>query len=194
MKIKLFLDMDGLLVNLFDCVSHKLYKKPYKKLTVKQKRVLRTYWVDKQKFEKTYGSVKEFFASLQPFGKNGELTNTIVNLAVKYFKEYYICTHPTALDPKGCKQGKTLWIKKHLHPRPKKVYFPKSKAQYASQKGSINILVDDFLPYISEWQKKGGYAINMRTDKFKSKQQLEKFFVNELKRAKKICCLSKTKE
>lgn len=185
MNPEIYLDMDGLLVNLFDTLGHKFFNKSYKQLTPKQKKQIKKVWLDKELFVSYFGPIKSFFANLEPFGKNGDLTKTIIATVLEHFESYNILTHPTALDPLGCKKGKKEWIKNHLPYPPTKIYFPQNKADYAITNGVPNILIDDYLPYIDVWKAKGGYAIQMRTDSFASSQDLKKFLYKELSAAKK---------
>jgi isochorismate hydrolase len=67
---------------------------------------------------------------------------------------------------------------------PKNIYFPQNKADFATQKSKPNILIDDFLPYIQSWKTRGGYSIQMRTDMFNTKREIEKFLLKELEIAK----------
>ena len=186
LESKLFLDMDGLLANLFDTVSHKLYNKSYKDITPEEKSSARKIWVDKNEFVAHFGNVKDFFANLEPFGKNGELTRAIINTAVEFAGEYNICSHPASIDSAASEAGKRIWLDKHLNPKPAKMYFPQNKAVYAKNSdGSPNILVDDFPPYIQAWRSNGGIAIEMRTDDFSTPEQIKTFLLQKLNDAKK---------
>lgn len=180
MKPKLFLDMDGVLANLFDALGYKFHKKTYKELSFKEKKTIKKIWVDKKEFHKHFDSVESLFADIKPFGFNGQLTNVITETAVRYFGEYFILTHPTSIDRQGCMEGKKKWITNYLYPQPKQIYFPEEKSAFAEQ---TNILVDDFLPYIQAWKNKGGYAIQMRTDSFSSSKELETFLSQEFEKA-----------
>lgn len=185
MNPEIYLDMDGLLVNLFDTLGHKFFNKPYKQLTLKQKKQIKKVWLDKERFVSHFGPIESFFESLEPFGENGDLTKTIVATVIEQFESYNILTHPTALDPLGCKKGKQKWIKTHLPYPPTKVCFAQNKSDYATTNNIPNILIDDYLPYIEVWKAKGGYAIQMRTDSFASTEDLKEFLYKELSAAKK---------
>ncbi len=176
--------MDGLLANLFDALAYKFYNKDYKFVTAQEKKKIKAIWVDENKFKQYFFSVKDLFVNLKPFGKNGEKTQTIVNSVIEVFGEYSIITHPASINKKECIEGKKEWIIKHLYPLPKKIYFPQNKAEFAIRNGVSNILVDDFLPYIESWRNKGGYAIQMRTDMFKTKKEIKNFLLKELKAIK----------
>ena len=182
--MKVFLDMDGLLADLFSAISFKLYRKQYKQLTPEEKTTAKKIWYDRDHFIDNFGDVEEFFATLPLFGKNGELTKEIINVVVKEFGGYNICSHPAGIDSKASENGKRIWIHKHLNPLPDEMYFPQSKAQYATTDGKPNILIDDFPPYIKAWRDAGGIAIEMRTDSFNNVQQVKNFLTTELNKAK----------
>lgn len=181
--------MDGLLANLFDTLSHRFYNKEYKFVTPSEKKKIKAIWIDEKKFKQYFSSVKDLFVNLEPFGKNGEKTQAIIDSVIEVFGEYNIITHPASINKKECIEGKKEWILKHLYPLPKKVYFPQNKAEFAIQKGKPNIpniLIDDFLPYIVSWKNKGGYTIQMRTDMFKTKKEIKSFLLSELKLVKNL--------
>jgi hypothetical protein len=182
---KVYLDMDGLIANLFDAVALKLFKLHYKDISVEQKAEAKKLWYDKQHFVDNFGDVKEFFANLPLFGDNGELTKAIITTVVGFAGEYRICSHPAGIDAAACKQGKLDWIHAHLKPQPIETEFPQSKAVFAKQQDSTpNILIDDFPPYIESWQNAGGIAIHMRTDGFHSIKEVVDFLNENLNKAK----------
>jgi hypothetical protein len=63
MNPEIYLDMDGLLVNLFDTLGHKFFNKPYKQLTLKQKKQIKKVWLDKEQFVSHFGPIEYFFES-----------------------------------------------------------------------------------------------------------------------------------
>ena len=185
-NLRIFCDLDGLLASLFDAVSHKLFNKTYKQITPDEKQEAKKIWYDRSHFVNNFGDVEEFFATLPPYGRNGELTNAIVDTVVGFAGSYKICSHPAGIDPEACKRGKITWIKAHLHPLPDEMYFPQNKAEYALGKdGTPNVLIDDFPPYVKAWRDAGGIAIEMRTDSYNSPEQVKAFLTKELHKAKK---------
>lgn len=182
--MKVFLDMDGLLADLFGTISRRFFKKEYKALTVEEKQQAKKIWYDREHFTDNFGNVEEFFANLAPFGKNGELTKAIIDIVVKEVGGYNICSHPAGIDSKASEAGKRIWIHKHLNPLPDEMFFPQNKATYAiNDDGTPNILIDDFPPYLEAWRNKGGIAIAMRTDDFNTPDQVRSFVANELESA-----------
>ena len=182
-KPKVFLDMDGLLADLFEKVAQEIHHKHYKDLSAEEKNEAKRIWTDKEeatKFFDKQGGVETFFAGLPTFG---DKTTQIIDTVMEFAEEYRICSHPAAMDREASKRGKIAWIKKHLSPSPIEMVFPQNKADYAvNEDGSPNILVDDFTPYIKHWRDAGGIAIQMRTDNFDSAQEVKEFLERELNR------------
>jgi len=183
---RVYLDMDGLLANLFDTLAHRFYgDRDYKELSLEEKKKMKFIWSDKEAFDKHFGSVKELFANLEPFGPGGELSNAVVETVVEMFGEYRILSHPTDIDREGCIEGKKQWIRTYLNQQPVEMNFPQNKSTFAvSDLGKSNILVDDYLPYIKGWLSAGGYPIQMRTDSFNNTGAVKKFLAGELEKAK----------
>ena len=97
MDSKVFLDMDGLLANLFDKVAHEIYHQPYKELTDSEKTEARNIWNNKEharEFFTKLGGVEAFFAHLPLFGNNGELTQTIIDTVTDFAGGYNNKTYP----------------------------------------------------------------------------------------------------
>lgn len=185
--MKLFLDMDGVLANLFDKVAQEIHHKLYKNITSEEKKEAGKIWSNKKdaaKFFDQLGGVEHFFATLPTFG---DRTHAVVNAAIKIVGEYRICSHPASMDREASKKGKITWISKHLRPQPVEMVFPQNKADYAIDKdGTPNILVDDFPPYINAWRNAGGIAIEMRTNNFNSAQEVKLFLEKQLTAAIKF--------
>ena len=179
--MKIFLDMDGVLADLFGFVAQEIHQKPYKALTLKEKIEAKKIWTTKSeatKFFKKHGGVQQFFANLPTFE---DKTIAVVNTAVSVAGEYKICSRPASIDRDESKKGKLSWIKRHLSPQPTEILFPQNKAMYAiDDDDSPNILVDDFPPYIKHWRDAGGVAIEMRTDSFRDAQTLSAFLEKQL--------------
>lgn len=182
--MKVFLDMDGLLANLFDKVAQEIHRKSYKDITPEEKEEAKRIWTNKEesaKFFDKFGGVEQFFADLPTFG---DKTQAIIDTAIKIAGEYRICSHPAAMDREASKRGKIAWIKEHLNPQPVEMFFPQNKADHALDvDGNPNILVDDFPPYIKHWRDAGGIAIEMRTDSFNSAAEVTQFLEKELNKA-----------
>jgi hypothetical protein len=174
--MKCYLDMDGLLANLFDTVSRKIHKKPYLENTPRDKMFIRMLWENKAEFINRIGGVERLFANLDPYPTNAILLDKVVS----HFGGFYLCSHPAKLDREGCIRGKLEWINKHIVGKYGKhllgVHFPSNKEEYAlGEGGTPNLLIDDFKPYIEAWRAKGGVAIRVRSDKFADKEDFRQF-------------------
>jgi hypothetical protein len=185
--MKVYLDMDGLLVNLFDTVAMGMIGKHYKNLTEQEKEKTRQIWRDREGAAKEFfdklGGVEKFFADLPSFGS---LTTAIIDTVVKEAGGYSICSCPAGIDRKGSEAGKRIWIHKHLNPLPDEMSFVTNKTVNAINKetGKPNVLIDDFPPYVNKWRAAGGIAIEMRTDGFSSPEQVRDFLAKELNAAR----------
>jgi len=63
---------------------------------------------------------------------------------------------------KNCKDGKNFWIKKNLMIPKQRINLVKreDKQKYAVQDGIANILIDDYIKNIREWEAAGGIGIH----------------------------------
>jgi hypothetical protein len=185
--MKVYLDMDGLLANLFDTVALGMIGKHYKDLTEEDKQKTRQIWIDREgkakEFFQKQGGVEKFFADLPTFG---DLTKAIIDTVVKEAGGYSICSCPAGIDEQASEAGKRIWINKHLNPLPDEMSFVKNKTVNAINKetGKPNVLIDDFPKYVRAWRDAGGIAIEMRTDNFNSAEQVKEFLTKELNAAK----------
>lgn len=164
MVTKCYLDMDGLLANLFDFIGHKIYNKDYRDVTAEEKQKARSIWTNKSEFYKALGGSREVFANLEPYPTN----DALIKKVIEKFGEFYICSHPSPIDTKDCIAGKEDWIQKHIIPKYGKyfkgAFFPENKSVYAvNEDGSPNVLIDDFPPYVDRWNQGGGIAIRLQS-------------------------------
>lgn len=171
-----YLDMDGLLVNLFDHVANKMHGKRYQHLSEEEKTEGKTVWEDKSIFHRKFGRIDEFFANLAPYNTNDALLETVI----EKFGSFYICSKPTKLGAQACIAGKLSWIEEHLLPKYqnniKGILFPEKKEIFAIGKNNTpNILIDDYKPYIEAWNNAGGVGIRIRSDRFESKKEISAF-------------------
>lgn len=185
--MKVYLDMDGVLVNLFDTVAMGMIGKHYKALSAEEKVKTKQIWRDREgaakEFFAKHGGVEHFFADLPSFGP---LTDAIIATVVKEAGGYSICSCPAGIDKKASEAGKRIWIHKHLNPLPDEMSFVSNKTVNAINKdtGNPNVLIDDFPPYIQAWRNAGGIAIEMRTDDFNTPASVKDFLTKELRAAK----------
>lgn len=80
---------------------------------------------------------------------------------------YVKSSHPYILSAyanwdKNCKEGKNSWIKRHLMIPKQRINLVKreEKQNYAVIDGVANILIDDYIKNIREWEKAGGIGIH----------------------------------
>jgi hypothetical protein len=164
---KCYLDMDGLLANLFDYIGQRIYGKDYIHVTADEKAAARSIWKDKQEFYNRLGGSYDVFANLEPFPTN----DALIKKVIEKFGSFYICSHPSPIDTQDCINGKKAWIQKHIVPKYGKyfkgAFFPQDKSEYAvNEDGSPNVLIDDFIPYIDKWNSKGGIAIRLQSSHY----------------------------
>ena len=103
----------------------------------------------------------DFFSRLPKFGT----ADALVNMIVKQFGSYDICSSPLRGDHEGSAKWKRVWIQQHLNPQPKEIVITSQKQKYAMQPdGTPNILIDDRGANISAWEEKGGIGIKYQAD------------------------------
>jgi hypothetical protein len=188
--MKCYLDMDGLLVNLFDHVANHMHGKRYQHLSDGEKAENREVWEDKKLFNHKFGPIDKFFENLNPYKTN----DALLEVVIEKFGEFYICSKPTKLNKEACIKGKLSWIESHILPKYERhlagILFPEKKEIYALGENNVpNILIDDYTPYIEAWNKAGGIGIRIRADKYETKKKIkdhlrEKFAEIETKQTK----------
>lgn len=103
----------------------------------------------------------DFFARLPTF----PTTDAVVNMAVKVFGHYNICSSPLRGDHENSEKQKKIWIGQNLDQQPKRVIITSNKAKYAVQPdGTPNILIDDRGSNITSWENAGGIGIKYQAD------------------------------
>lgn len=167
MNPKCYLDMDGLLANLFDLIGQRIYGKDYKDVTAEEKHKARTIWTNKDEFYERLGGSYAVFANLEPYPTN----DTLIKKVIEKFGEFYICSHPSPIHRDDCIAGKEDWILKHIIPKYGKwfkgAHFPEDKSVFAvNEDSSPNVLIDDFTPYVDKWNNKGGIAIKLQSSHY----------------------------
>jgi hypothetical protein len=102
-----------------------------------------------------------FFARL-PKCRNAD---ALVDLIVKTFGSFNICSSPLRGDHDNSEKQKKVWLKNNLKYQPKDVVITPNKAKWAKQKdGTPNILIDDRGSNISSWEAAGGIGIKYQAD------------------------------
>ncbi len=168
-KSEVYLDMDGVIADFFT---------EYAKLAGVQHGNYRD--IPPAKVDPTLDKMvgTDFFARLPKFPSADDL----VNMIVKVYGHYNICSSPLRGDHEGSAKYKKIWIQQHLNPQPKNILITPNKAKYAKQAdGTPNILIDDRGSNISSWEAAGGIGIKYQADE----DSLQKI-IDGFSRAKKI--------
>jgi 5'(3')-deoxyribonucleotidase len=162
-----FVDMDGVLADLYNHAEKHYNVAHYKHMTQKQ-------WEDFFKGSNAY----ELFSSIQPF----PTANQLLRIVKKFAGGYNILSSPLNFDKEGSKLGKSEWLSNHIKVSPDLVIFDHNKSYYATQPdGSPNILIDDYTPNIVAWRAAGGIGIKYQADE----DSLDKV-VHGLKQAERV--------
>jgi len=103
----------------------------------------------------------DFFYRLPKF----PVADKIVELSVKLFGGYNICSSPLRGDHENSGVQKTRWIKENLPVQPRHIYIESRKEKHAVQPdGTPNILIDDRKDNIIKWEAAGGVGIKFQAD------------------------------
>jgi hypothetical protein len=103
----------------------------------------------------------DFFYRLPKFGT----ADALVDMVVKVFGGYSICSSPLRGDHENSGVQKARWIQKHLDPQPRKIMIESRKERHAVQPdGTPNILIDDRKDNIIKWEAAGGVGIKYQAD------------------------------
>lgn len=161
--MKIYIDLDGVLADLFPAVEGYYNVKSYKDLT--------------NDHFKPLGDNYRFWRGLKPINEGIKLIQCLV--ASGY--EYHILSRPIK-DATSCMQGKIAWCEEYLGDpfSPSSIVFAQDKWRYA--KG--NILIDDFRRNITSWQSAGGYGIKYKPSSGKLSvsdviDKIRKFYLKE---------------
>ena len=149
-KPKVFLDMDGVIADLYNYAAEIYDVDHYKSMTPEQ---WETFFKDSNAYE--------LFRDISPFSS----TNQLARLIKKVAGGFTILSSPLNFDKEGSIKGKREWLKKHLNVSPDSEIFDHEKYKYAVQPdGTPNVLIDDYTPNITKWQEAGGIGIKYQAD------------------------------
>lgn len=147
---QLFLDMDGVLCDLYDVVTTAYNVDNYKLISSSQ---MEKFFLD--------SDAEELFANLPPFKTNNELLTLIDNT----FGSYTILSSPLQYDYASSIRGKKRWLKYHIPDMVNAPIFDSQKYMYAKQAdGTPNILIDDYGKNIRLWNEYGGIGIKWQAN------------------------------
>lgn len=174
-----YVDLDGVLANLYDYMTTRMFQKKFKELNDDQIAILRKYFRDKMYFDHCFKEgVEAVFENLDPFPFNETLIKTIVDHA----GEYTILSRPCKLDLEGTKRAKIKWVEKHLaFCPPKEVLLVLDKS--ASNRPPGNMLIDDWDDFLTKWESKGGFPIKFDAAEFNTADSIHKYILSKLNEA-----------
>lgn len=149
-KPTVFVDMDGVLADLYSHAAEISDVEHYNQMTPEQ---WETFFKDSDAYQ--------LFRDIQPFSTANEL----LSIVKKYAGGYTILSSPLSFDRAGSIKGKSEWLKKHIAVAPDRVVFEHDKYKYAVQPdGTPNILIDDYGVNTRAWDAAGGTAIKYQAD------------------------------
>lgn len=172
-----YIDMDGVLANLHDYVSFRIFNKRYNRLSPLKKESLKAVWKNRKGFDLLFPEGPErMFENLKPYSFNKVLLQTIISIR----GEYSILSRPSSLDQDGTSRAKIKWVEQHLSfCPPKEVLLVHDKTSNGRAPG--NILIDDFDPFLDQWREKSGKAIEYKAWTFNSSEQVRTYIESQLK-------------
>lgn len=146
----IYCDMDSVLVDFMkgahDVLGHPFDDKDLNKMDPNHKQNVRN----------KVAKHPEFWENLPPMHDAMQLW--------KFINKYdaHILTAYPSWDPDG-KKGKRIWVKKHLGNLPDERFHAvrrEEKQDYAKSDGKPNILIDDYIKNIEEFNRAGGIGIH----------------------------------
>lgn len=140
---QIYCDMDQVLVNFLDGANKVLASQGLEPFQ----------HTDKENRWQELSKVPKFWANLEPMPDGMMLW--------RYIRPHnpYILSTPSHRMPTS-KPEKMEWIRKHLGNVEKVFLVPrKEKQKFAMTNGKPNVLIDDFIKNIKEWESQGGIGI-----------------------------------
>jgi 5'(3')-deoxyribonucleotidase len=172
----IYVDMDGVLANLYDYISIRIFNKLYTNISPLKKDTLKAIWKNRKGFDLLFPEGPEqMFENLRPYPFN----EVLIELIVKFGGEYTILSRPSNLDLEGTRRAKIKWVERHLSfCPPKEVLLVKDKT--ANGRAPGNVLIDDFDPFLEAWREKGGHAVEYKAWTFDSTVSLKEYMEEKL--------------
>lgn len=159
-----YVDMDGVLVNLYGFLAKQLNVSHHKEIT-------REKWDDFFMNADAY----TLFRDLPAF----DTANQLLQMVVDMYGSYRILSSPLSWDKPNSIHGKREWLDKNITVLERERVFEHNKYLYALQEdGTPNILIDDWAPNIHKWNEVGGIGIKFQSDEQSLdwlKAELEKY-------------------
>jgi len=149
-NLTVYVDMDGVLADLFNHVGGLHNVEHYNKMTKDQ---WETFFKDSNAYE--------LFKDLPVF----PTANKLLQMVKDFASGYTILSSPLSFDKEGSIKGKREWLSKNIHVTADNVIFEHEKYKYAKgPDGRPNILIDDYGVNIRAWEQAGGIAIKYQAD------------------------------
>lgn len=173
----IFVDMDGVLADLYEYMSQRILRKPFRTLTEEQKEDMKGIFRDKNDFDEFFPEGPEsMFERLRPYPFNKTLIETVVTFG----GEYSILSRPSRLDLEGTKRAKIKWVQEHLSfCPPKDIILVQDKS--SNGRAENNILIDDWDLFLDRWKIKGGHSIKYRAWDFDSAESVREYIEKKLR-------------
>jgi len=172
----IYVDLDGVLANLYDYMTLRMFQKKFVDLNENQLAILRLCFRTKLYFDHGFPEgAEKMFESIEPFPFNQVLIKTIIEFA----GEYAILSRPFKLDSEGTKRAKIKWVEKHLaFCPPKDILLVQDKSANGRAKG--NILIDDWDDFLTRWKQKGGCPIKYKAIDFDNDKDVASYILQQL--------------
>ena len=145
-----YVDLDGVLADLYNHAAELYSVEHYKSMTPKQ-------WESFFKDSDAY----HLFRDIEAF----PTANKLLQIVKKFAGGYRILSSPLSFDREGSIKGKREWLAKNIKVPADEVIFDHEKWKYAVQPdGTPNVLIDDYGVNIRAWNQAGGIAIKYQAD------------------------------
>ena len=177
LRIMIYVDMDGVLANLYDYMTLRMFQKTFINISSEEKDMLKSTFRNKEAFDKFFPEGPEkMFEDLEPYPFN----QTLIGVVKDFANEYTILSRPSALDVEGTKRAKRKWVERHLSfCPPKEVLLVQDKT--ANGRAPGNILIDDYDSFLTKWTEEKGHSIEFKAWTFNSLDHVKIYLETVLK-------------
>lgn len=168
--------MDGVLANLYDYITERVFQKKFVDLSKEEDEILRKIFRDREYFRIHFPEGCEcVFENLEPFPFN----KTLIETVMCFGGEYTILSRPSRLDIEGSKRAKIKWVEKHLSfCPPKEILLVQDKS--ANGRAKDNVLIDDWNEFLERWEQKEGFPIKFKAVDYKTKDEVRDYLNEKL--------------